>query len=495
MALSSFAALSVDSLEQEVRALVELVRLSRVTVLIAEQGSDKSVVLRSMIMPLLQDGRSGKPREIAVLFDWWKKAPLTVLKARIDAALAQVVGDAAYAMEDQSSADLAARLAERERAFDCKFVIVLDRFEEYLAAPSDDDEMREFETQFVDAVNSRTVSANFVLSLDERAVPRLARLHELIPGLNDAQVRLSKLVPERVGPASAHQEADADRLVGSPAPLAQGPTARTNAAEPDVALSRPSIELHGEIATMREAVVPGDVYREPHDDIDSRESGTASSDAADAPQKRSWTRAAITLVVVLVIVSTLALLGIRRAGEYEHAPSAAAPASPSAGANMQAQREPDGNAPAKSSTTVASPPEAIRDHETPQPQVTVEPPAAEPAPSTGSMAIPAARRSAASEASGPLLYIVIGDEAQRAYAERMATTLARRGIRVGGIRVTPGGPPLSDLRYFHSADRARAATINRALDVVGRPAQRLRYVPGFEHQAPPDNYELWLPAR
>jgi hypothetical protein len=111
------------------------------------------------------------------------------------------------------------------------------------------------------------------------------------------------------------------------------------------------------------------------------------------------------------------------------------------------------------------------------------------------MAIQAAPQAAASEASGPLLYIIVGNEAQRAYAERMATLLARRGIRAGGIRVMPGGPPISDLRYFHSADRVRAATINRALDVIGRPAQRLRYVPGFEHQAPPNNYELWLPAR
>ena len=77
---------------------------------------------------------------------------------------------------------------------------------------------------------------------------------------------------------------------------------------------------------------------------------------------------------------------------------------------------------------------------------------------------------------------------------RRVAPLARRGIRVAGVRVMHGGPPVSDLRYFHSADRAEAATINRALVIVGKPAQRLRYVPGLERQEPRNRYELWLPA-
>ena len=462
MALSSFAAVSVDSLDQEVRALVELVRLSRVTVLIAEDGSDKSTVLRSMVMPLLQGDGSGSSREIAVLFDWWKKAPLRVLTARIDEALARVVGDAAYAVEDPPSADrLSARLAERERTFDCKFVIILDRFEEFLAAAPDSDESREFEAQFVEAVNSPKIHANFVLSLDERAARGLARLQERIPGLGDAQVRLSKVVPERASPASAQPEAPADRLVGSPAPLA---------------------------TTV--------VDHERHDEIGSpaTESETASAVTADAPQKGSWTRAATALVVALLIVSSLALLGIRRAGESEPAPSAAAGVSPSAGASTDAQREQQETAPAETPSPVTSPPEAARAKDAPPEQAPPEKPPPSAASSSATMAIPPPAASA-SEASGPLLYIIIGNEAQREYAERIIAPLVHRGINVAGIRVAHAGPPVSDLRYFHSADRGEAATINRALDVIGRPAQRLRYVPGFEHQAPPKNYELWLPAR
>ena len=113
--------------------------------------------------------------------------------------------------------------------------------------------------------------------------------------------------------------------------------------------------------------------------------------------------------------------------------------------------------------------------------------------STASTAATPGPAATATAASGRLLYIVVGSEAQREYAERIVAPHARRGIRVGGIRVAPGGPPVSDLRYFHSADRAEAATINRALDAVGKPAQRLRYVAGLEDREPRSRYELWLP--
>jgi hypothetical protein len=496
LALSSFAALSADSLEQEVRGLVELVRLSRVTVLIAEEGSDKSAVLRSMVLPLLQEDRGGASREIAVLFDWWKKAPLAVLRARIDEALARAVGDAAYAMEDQPSAGLSARLAQRGRAFGCKFVIILDRFEEYLAAADDNDDIREFEAQFVEAVNSRTISAHFVLSLDERAAPRLARLHDLVPGLGDAQVRLSKVMPERAAPTGAQTETPADRLVGSTAPLAQAVTARTNPVASDVAVSRSrSTEHPGEIATAGEAVASHV--------IDYRGDGGLGPPAAEAEaasvvgrgtrRKSPWIRAATALVIVLAVVSLAALLGIRRAGDSERGPTAATvpPANTADSADGRPERET--NAPAEASSTVAAAPEAPREPETPEPQVTVEKAAPATAPSSGSMAIPPTPERS-SEAAGPLLYIIIGSEAQRAYAERIVAPLSERGIRVGGIRMVHGGPPVSDLRYFHSADRAEAATINRALDVIGRPAQRLRYIPGSESRQPRNQYELWLPA-
>ncbi|HEY0339044.1 MAG TPA: hypothetical protein VGC70_16995, partial [Burkholderiales bacterium] len=99
---------------------------------------------------------------------------------------------------------------------------------------------------------------------------------------------------------------------------------------------------------------------------------------------------------------------------------------------------------------------------------------------------------AASEPAAPLLYIHVRSQAQRADAERMIEPLARHGIRVSGIKVVSVGPPVSDLRYFRSADRAEALRVNHALDVVGTPAQRLKYV-AAAGEAPQRQYELWLP--
>jgi hypothetical protein len=463
LALSSFAALSGDSREQEVRALVELVRLSRVTLVIAEEGSDKSAVLRSMVMPLLQDHAGGTTKEIAVLFDWWKKAPLAVLKARIDEALARVVGDAAYAMEDHPSADrLSERLAARQRAFDCRFVIIFDRFEEYLAASAESDEIREFEAHFVEAVNSRTISANFVLSVDERATSQLARLHEHIVGLGDAQVRLSKVDLERASSAKPHSEASADRLVGSQAPRTHAPISQTNVWQSDAPSHEPVL---------------------------------VAARAADARRKWFWTRAAIAVVILLAVVASLALLGIRRGGEPERGRMAAAVSPTDKAAQTDAKGAQHENAritPDAPPLDGAVPTPEVHPAPAPQPQVAPDEPSSAASSDSPSVATPGPTARADAPRS-PLLYINIGSEAQREYAERIVAPLARRGIRVGGIRVVGAGPPVSDLRYFHSADRAEAVRINRALDVAGKPAQSLRYVPGLEDRQPRSHYELWLP--
>src|SRR3954469_19000869 len=138
MVPSSLTSESIDPREQEARMLVELVRLSRVTLLIAESGSDKSAFVRSTVLPVLQADRGAARKEVAVLLEWWQRLPLDVLNARIDEALAHIFGDAAHAVGDHGSAhSLSTRLAARQRIFNCSFIIILDRFEEYLAAAAE----------------------------------------------------------------------------------------------------------------------------------------------------------------------------------------------------------------------------------------------------------------------------------------------------------------------------------------------------------------------
>jgi hypothetical protein len=251
------------------------------------------------------------------------------------------------------------------------------------------------------------------------------------------------------------------------------------------------------MATAEEPIAAAaDIHHAPHDELESpvtpADDRTEIADRDDdAPRKPYWMRAALALVVVLVAVASFALLGIHRGGESGREPIAAPAAAPSAATQANAQAAEDQSARTDNSNNIASSSDAAVANEPPQPKVAPSPPSSAASKSRASMAIPAAE-TIVNEPAGPLLYIVVGSDAQRPYAERLAGPLAQRGIRLGGIRVA-AGPPSSDLRYFHSADRAEAATINRALDVIGRPAQRVRYVPGFEGQER-NQYELWLPA-
>jgi hypothetical protein len=532
MGLPPLDAVSADAREQEVRMLVDLVRLSRVTLLFAESGSDKSGFVRSGVMPLLQHDREGTVKQVAVLLDWWGKEPLAVLNARIDEALARMVGDAAHAMGDHASADsLCARLAARQRAFDCTFIIIFDRFEEYLAAPADRPDVRDFEAQLVEAVNSGTLAANFLLSLDEDAAPLLARLRERIPGLGDARVRLPKVDAEPAVRLTTHPPALADQLVGSRPAAGQRDTSGAQISRNDAPISRAVKETGDErqpgIASAREPVGPiADTVPERHDPGTSettvvRARSHAATRAAEAPSRSGWKRASIMTAVVVAVLSSIVILATRHGSGP--APDGATPGATlsaqndaKSGRDERAQTDPrarpgdesrlrseEANATSKGNAgnpieSAASPPAetpstGTLSHEAVGGSDASKVPAPEKPLASAQARKPENPRAAASEPAAPLLYINVRSEAQRTYAERLIEPLARHGIRVSGIKVVSAGPPVSDLRYFRSADRAEALRINRALDVVGTPAQRLKYIGGVEEQAPQRQYELWLP--
>ena len=135
----------------EAKLLATMLRTSRLTWVFAEAGADKSALLTTGVMPLLQRRRSdrgelgdaasagGSPavprerrrrqqrprRELALYFDAWGEEPLTQLKRRI-LTLAPVATTA----DDDSLAGLLQHVAQRQRLH---FVVVFDRFEDYLA--------------------------------------------------------------------------------------------------------------------------------------------------------------------------------------------------------------------------------------------------------------------------------------------------------------------------------------------------------------------------
>ncbi|HEV7392361.1 MAG TPA: hypothetical protein VGO08_12000, partial [Burkholderiales bacterium] len=417
----------------------------------------------------------------------------------------------------------------------CTFIIIFDRFEEYLAAPADRPDVRDFEAQLVEAVNSGTLAANFLLSLDEDAAPLLARLRERIPGLGDARVRLPKVDAEPAVRLPTHPPALADQLVGSRPAAGQRNAPGAQISPDDAPISRTLEEAGDErqpgIASAREPVGPiAGVVPERHDPGTSettvvRARSHAATPAAEAPSRSGWKRASIMTAVVVAVLSSIVILATRHgSGPAPHGavPGATRPAQndAKAGRDEQAQTDPlarpgdesrlrsteanatsKGNAgnpiesagspPAETPSTGTQSHEAVGGGDASKVPAPEKPLASAPPPAQARK--PENPRAAASEPAAPLLYINVRSEAQRAYAERLIEPLARHGIRVSGIKVVSAGPPVSDLRYFRSADRAEALRINRALDVVGTPAQRLKYIAGVEEQAPQRQYELWLP--
>ncbi|MCU0922289.1 MAG: hypothetical protein MUF16_18495, partial [Burkholderiaceae bacterium] len=144
-------------------------RTSRLTWVFGEPGTDKSALLRSGVLPLLQRRRGDRgvppagaleppkaaperrrcqPRpksEVAIYFRDWAQAPLSALKCRI--------ADAAPGCETRGRT-LAELLQELHRQRGLGFVFLLDRFEDYLALAPDEAEVGQFADELIEAIAS-----------------------------------------------------------------------------------------------------------------------------------------------------------------------------------------------------------------------------------------------------------------------------------------------------------------------------------------------------
>ena len=151
--------------------------------------------------------------EVAIFFDAWSKTPLTTLQTRILNALP--AGRMRMALQ---FSHLAESLAAWSKELDVRFLIVFDRFEEYLAASIALPGIRQFADDFAQAVNEPLLPANFLLLLpDEQAL--LERFGERIPSLRDDYLRLPPLHYSTDIPSHAGQIAEVYAPVGGEFPI------------------------------------------------------------------------------------------------------------------------------------------------------------------------------------------------------------------------------------------------------------------------------------
>jgi hypothetical protein len=253
-------------LAQEARLLVALLRSSRLALVFGELGSDKSEFLQSSLLPLLQrrvgdqaiaprpresgvvvpfpdrrnrNSTAHRKREVVVLFDDWSGTPLTDLYACLRRAARPA--ESTPPAQPQRLTDSIHDLSER---FDIHFIVLLDRFEEFLRLPPQRDGITEFTNALVDALNASQLQASFLLSLNEDARPALAGLRHRIPGFDDFSLKLPGVAAIKPPPISAPLADAATRPVQ---PVAIAPRASPASTPPPI---KPPTPLRPPIKTQ-----------------------------------------------------------------------------------------------------------------------------------------------------------------------------------------------------------------------------------------------------
>ncbi|MDO9314250.1 MAG: hypothetical protein Q7T97_06870 [Burkholderiaceae bacterium] len=128
-----------------------------------------------------------RKREFVVHFDDWSGEPLPALLARIH----QVANTCAAERSApwQRLGDTLEALSDR---LDASFIILLDRFEAFLLAPTDHEGHAQFMTAWVETLQRTALPVSFLMALDEDVRPRLDRLRSRIPGYDDFSLKLTR---------------------------------------------------------------------------------------------------------------------------------------------------------------------------------------------------------------------------------------------------------------------------------------------------------------
>ena len=198
----------------ESQLLVEVLRLSRLTVLYGADGSGKTTLLKTGVLPLLRnhaDDRSAQDEtgasapspdrqsenratdcgsDVAIIFDRWESAPLTALLSQIRDALRSNAPELA-----EPHPELADGLAAWNTALGVRLFIILDGFEQYLRAPLDRPGIADFDDELVRIINAPGLEIHFLLSIRDDAEGLLSRYRGRICGLEDTFLRLPRNQP------------------------------------------------------------------------------------------------------------------------------------------------------------------------------------------------------------------------------------------------------------------------------------------------------------
>ena len=493
--------------------VLALSRISRVTVAL-ESGHGAGPAL-------LSAARLTAHAETCVFFDRWRGDPLADLAATLfdpDPDLGPAAGE--------SLARGLRTLQTRERR---SFLVIFDRFDEYLAQQADQPHIATFDRAFVQTANDGELDVHFLLVMDEAAEPLLARFQNAIPGIGDGCLRmpagggadsqddvpapdssrasrrdrsfgmlLERLTtvapvgtaaasrPDDVRPVTDIRPAGDGQLADNPTPAhdyqpvvdaaAVDTTAVNEAApvrhEPIFAMSEPAFApLPAESGNTPAAFIAGSQAVKP----------TMQDSMAPAPSTRRGKALTAIMVTVMAVGAGLYAYNQRSPG-----PAAAPPATTAKAANPAAGSGAAAPAvPRPDPQQAASPPPVLQ----PAPALAAATPVPAPAPVK-----PAATTATnpAVAVTPPTVYVHVRSQRERDRMQALARTLSGKGIRVVDVKVMNKGPSVADLRYFRDEDKETALTVQKAMVSAGVPISRLSRMNGYEGSTRPGHFEAWL---
>jgi TRAP-type uncharacterized transport system substrate-binding protein len=197
-----------DPHEVDVPAVVDVLRQSRVTLLVADPHDGATELLKAQVLPAL--GRRGSDRrlvpvssrrvpatperrdpqetlEIAIYCDTWNESTIPTLRTRVASALIM-----RGARIEPPLPSLADGVLEWGLALRARFLFVFDRFEHCVAAASERAGIQAFLDEFVRMANEPLLPAHFLVAVPAYAEPMLEPLAERIPALGERCVRLPR---------------------------------------------------------------------------------------------------------------------------------------------------------------------------------------------------------------------------------------------------------------------------------------------------------------
>lgn len=194
--------------------LATLARESRLTLVYGTRDCGMTTLLKTGILPSLGRRRSDSARslpangmggapmpdrrsndsaanrkfELPIYVGAWNRASSAYLQERILISLSRVGIYTTFA-----KASLVTNLLSWSKQFNVRFVVIFDRFEEYLMAPFDNRGIREFAEQWVRILAHPALPVNFLICVRNDARPLMDRFAQRVSGICEDDLSLPRL--------------------------------------------------------------------------------------------------------------------------------------------------------------------------------------------------------------------------------------------------------------------------------------------------------------